>query len=61
MRSWGGSPLSAHGVGRSGLKQSLLAEFYGPRALYEMRAVKRAMDPEWRLAPGVLFPEEAEL
>ena len=24
----------------------------------EMRAVKRALDPEWKLAPGVLFPRQ---
>jgi len=23
-----------------------------------MRAVKRAIDPEWKLAPGVLFPPQ---
>jgi D-lactate dehydrogenase (cytochrome) len=60
VRRRGGSPLSEHGVGRSPLKQRLLREFYGPEALHEMRAVKRAFDPEWRLAPGVLFPREDE-
>jgi D-lactate dehydrogenase (cytochrome) len=54
----GGSPLSEHGVGRSPLKQSLLLDFYGAPAIEEMRAVKRAFDPAWRLAPGVLFPRE---
>jgi D-lactate dehydrogenase (cytochrome) len=57
-RELGGSPLSEHGVGRSPLKQSLLLDFFGPRAIDEMRAVKRAFDPAWRLAPGVLFPRE---
>jgi FAD/FMN-containing dehydrogenase len=25
-----------------------------------MRAIKRALDPEWKLAPGVLFAKEAD-
>ena len=25
-----------------------------------MRAVKRALDPEWKLSPGVLFPGPPE-
>jgi D-lactate dehydrogenase (cytochrome) len=53
----GGAPLAEHGVGRSALKQQLLRELYGPAGIDEMRAVKRALDPEWKLAPGVLFPE----
>jgi len=52
----GGSPLAEHGVGRHPIKQRLLAEMYGPEGIAEMRAVKRALDPEWKLAPGVLFP-----
>jgi D-lactate dehydrogenase (cytochrome) len=51
----GGSPLAEHGVGRSRVKQQLLEELYGRTGLDEMRAVKRALDPHWRLAPGVLF------
>ena len=53
----GGAPLAEHGVGRSVLKQQLLRELYGARGIEEMRAVKRALDPDWKLAPGVLFPE----
>lgn len=53
----GGAPLAEHGVGRSLLKQQLLRELYGENGLEQMRAVKRALDPEWKLAPGVLFPE----
>jgi len=60
VRRRGGCPLSEHGVGRSAMKQSLLREFLGPTALEEMRAVKQGFDPEWRLAPGVLFPREAD-
>jgi D-lactate dehydrogenase (cytochrome) len=54
----GGAPLAEHGVGRSALKQRLLRELYGDRGIEEMRAVKRALDPEWKFAAGVLFPEE---
>ena len=54
----GGAPLAEHGVGRSPLKQQLLRELYGERGIEEMRAVKRALDPEWKLAAGVLFPEQ---
>jgi D-lactate dehydrogenase (cytochrome) len=52
----GGSPLSEHGVGRSPLKQEVLRRFLGDDAVASMRAVKRALDPEGRFAPGVLFP-----
>lgn len=52
----GGSPLAEHGVGRNRVKQQLLAELYGQKGIDQMRAVKRALDPEWKLAPGVLFP-----
>jgi D-lactate dehydrogenase (cytochrome) len=51
-----GAPLSEHGVGRSALKQRLLRELYGDAGIEQMRAVKRALDPAWKLAPGVLFP-----
>ncbi|HXH25073.1 MAG TPA: FAD-linked oxidase C-terminal domain-containing protein, partial [Vicinamibacterales bacterium] len=53
----GGAPLAEHGVGRSPTKQRLLRELYGDEGIAEMRAVKRALDPDWKLAPGVLFPE----
>ena len=53
----GGAPLAEHGVGRSPLKQALLKELYGEEGINEMRAVKRALDPAWKLSPGVLFPE----
>ncbi len=54
----GGSPLSEHGVGRSALKQALLGLLYGDRGIEEMRAVKRALDPDSKLAPGILFAHE---
>jgi D-lactate dehydrogenase (cytochrome) len=52
----GGSPLAEHGVGRNRVKQQLLEDLYGHEGIAQMRAVKRALDPEWKLAPGVLFP-----
>jgi D-lactate dehydrogenase (cytochrome) len=52
----GGCPLAEHGVGRSPMKQQLLRQLYGNGCIDEMRAVKRALDPEWKLSPGVLFP-----
>jgi len=51
----GGSPLAEHGVGRNPTKQQLLREMYGDDGIEQMRAVKRALDPEWKMAPGVLF------
>jgi D-lactate dehydrogenase (cytochrome) len=52
----GGCPLAEHGVGRSTVKQALLRQLYGDDGIDQMRAVKRVLDPEWKLAPGVLFP-----
>ncbi|MFP5378899.1 MAG: FAD-linked oxidase C-terminal domain-containing protein, partial [Vicinamibacteria bacterium] len=52
----GGSPLAEHGVGRNAVKQQLLRQLYGDAGLEAMRAVKRALDPGARLAPGVLWP-----
>ena len=51
----GGSPLAEHGVGRNPVKQQLLLELYGREGVDEMRAVKRALDPDFKLSPGVLF------
>ena len=51
----GGSPLAEHGVGRSSLKQQLLRLLYGDEGIEEMRAIKRAIDPDGRMAPGVMF------
>ena len=51
----GGCPLAEHGVGRSPVKQALLQGLYGEIGIEQMRAVKRALDPEWKLAPGVIF------
>jgi D-lactate dehydrogenase (cytochrome) len=51
-----GAPLAEHGVGRNAVKQQLLRELYGDDGIASMRRVKTALDPEWKLAPGVLFP-----
>jgi D-lactate dehydrogenase (cytochrome) len=51
----GGCPLAEHGVGRSPIKQQLLRQLYGDEGIEQMRAVKRALDPEWKLAPGVIM------
>jgi D-lactate dehydrogenase (cytochrome) len=53
---FGGAPMAEHGVGRNLTKQRLLRELYGEAGIEEMRAVKRALDPDWKLSPGVLFP-----
>jgi D-lactate dehydrogenase (cytochrome) len=52
----GGAPLAEHGVGRNPIKQLLLRELYGDGGIASMRRVKSALDPAWKLAPGVLFP-----
>jgi D-lactate dehydrogenase (cytochrome) len=51
----GGCPLAEHGVGRSSVKHALLRQLYGAAGLDEMRAIKAALDPNWKLAPGVIF------
>jgi D-lactate dehydrogenase (cytochrome) len=51
----GGAPLAEHGVGRNPVKQQLLRLLYGDEGIEQMRRVKRAIDPDWKLAPGVLF------
>jgi D-lactate dehydrogenase (cytochrome) len=51
----GGSPLAEHGVGRHPVKQQLLEEMYGQEGIEEMRRIKHAIDPEWKMAPGVIF------
>ena len=52
----GGCPMAEHGVGRNHVKQTLLRDLYGEDGIRSMREVKAALDPDWRLAPGVLFP-----
>ena len=52
----GGCPLSEHGVGRNPVKQEILRRFLGDAAIASMRTIKKRLDPEFRFAPGVLFP-----
>ena len=51
----GGCPLAEHGVGRNPIKQELLRMLYGDAGIAAMRQVKLSLDPEWKLASGVLF------
>jgi D-lactate dehydrogenase (cytochrome) len=52
----GGAPMAEHGVGRNPVKQRLLREMLGESGIREMQEVKRAIDPVWKLSPGVIFP-----
>ena len=54
VTSLGGSISAEHGVGRA--KAEWLALSRSPAELAAMRAVKTALDPDWRLNPGVIFP-----
>ena len=56
VTAMGGSPLAEHGVGRNPTKQALLRQLYGDAGVAQMRAVKAALDPTGKLAPGVIFP-----
>ena len=56
----GGCPLAEHGVGRNPTKQALLRELYRETGIAQMRAVKNALDPTGKLAPGVLFKLHGE-
>ena len=50
----GGSPCAEHGVGRNPIKQQLVRELVGEAGIDAMRRIKEALDPERKLAPGVL-------
>ncbi|MCX7936011.1 MAG: hypothetical protein N3A66_12225, partial [Planctomycetota bacterium] len=50
----GGSVAAEHGIGR--LKKNLLSIQYPAPVLEGMRRVRRAFDPESKLAPGVMLP-----
>ena len=51
----GGTVSAEHGIGK--LKVALLKEMYGEEGVRQMRAVKQAFDPEFRLNRGNLFEE----
>lgn len=52
----GGTVSAEHGIGK--LKVALLQEMYGEGGIRQMRAVKRAFDPEFRLNRGNLFRDQ---
>ena len=56
----GGSPLAEHGVGRNPIKQELLRQLVGDKGIAQMKAVKSALDPTGKLAPGVIFSNTAK-
>lgn len=51
----GGCPLAEHGVGRHPVKKLLLQKMHGEAGVAAMRELKRALDPDEILSPGVLF------
>lgn len=55
VQSIGGSLMAEHGVGRNPLKKELLARYFGADGIDQMRRLRRALVPDERLAPGVLF------
>ncbi len=52
VTAWGGSISAEHGIGQS--KRAELERLGDPVALSMLRAVKRALDPNWLLNPGKL-------
>lgn len=57
VRRKGGSICAEHGIGR--LKRKLLPIQFTTTEIEHMKTVKRIVDPENRLNPDVLFPEES--
>jgi FAD/FMN-containing dehydrogenase len=53
--SLGGSVSAEHGLGKR--KAKLLAVQYTPDQIDAMKAVKRRLDPHWRLGPGTFFEQ----
>lgn len=51
--SLGGTVAAEHGIGKS--KTDLLKLMYSPDEIDAMRAVKRTLDPDWRLGRGTIF------
>ncbi len=51
--AFGGSVSAEHGVGK--LKAKFLKTMFSPVEIEEMRAVKKALDPQWLLNPGNIF------
>lgn len=49
----GGTISAEHGIGK--LKCKYLEKMYGKAEIGEMRAIKRSIDPQWRLNRGTIF------
>jgi D-lactate dehydrogenase (cytochrome) len=49
----GGTVSAEHGIGK--LKREYLRKMVGDGAIDEMKRIKAALDPQWRLNPGNLF------
>jgi D-lactate dehydrogenase (cytochrome) len=54
--AFGGSVSAEHGVGK--LKSKFLKTMFSPTEIEEMRAVKRALDPDLLLNPGNIFEDQ---
>jgi len=54
----GGAVSAEHGVGK--IKAEYLDVMYGPMHIREMQQLKAALDPEWILGQGTLFPVRKE-
>ncbi|MBQ3404408.1 MAG: FAD-binding oxidoreductase [Oscillospiraceae bacterium] len=54
----GGAVCAEHGAGK--IKVPYIAMMYGEEHVEEMRRVKAAFDPEWRLGVGNVFTKERE-
>ncbi|MFN0100821.1 MAG: FAD-linked oxidase C-terminal domain-containing protein [Bryobacteraceae bacterium] len=54
-KSLGGSSAAEHGLGKRRAK--FLALQYTPEQIESMKAVKRRLDPDWRLGRGTLFEQ----
>jgi FAD/FMN-containing dehydrogenase len=53
--AFGGSVSAEHGIGK--LKAKFLKTMFSLAHIEEMRAVKRALDPNFLLNPGNIFEE----
>ena len=53
--SLGGSPMAEHGVGRNRVKKKLMKILHGESAVSKMKEIRRAIDPQNTLSPGVLI------
>jgi len=51
----GGAVSAEHGIGK--LKQDFLRIMYDETKIQEMKATKSALDPNWILCPGNIFPQ----